>query len=194
MTSPPARAGRSPGTAVRTFPRRFARRQKGGHDPEQRRLDGFVRRRHRRSNLRRLTKSPEDESSPCWSPDSQWICFAARNQERGRSAKYPSRAGLPQRIPPRESQSDRAGLVAGWEVDRLHRPNGRVRDLRGAVARRQRDGIGPGRRPSWAPNSRTLVMARRNGGVLSLLDVPTKQVKDVTRVSSGVNSQPSWAR
>ena len=29
-------------------------------------------------NLKRLTKSPEDESSPCWSPDGKWICFATK--------------------------------------------------------------------------------------------------------------------
>jgi Tol biopolymer transport system component len=51
-----------------------------------------------------------------------------------------------------------------------------------------------GEDPSWAPNSRTLIFSRRSTGRLSLLDVPTKQVKDVTRVSSGENSQPSWAR
>ena len=50
---------------------------------------------------------------------------------------------------------------------------------------------------SWAPNSRTLVFARRHGGhyTLSLLDVFTKQVKDVSRISgSNSQSQPSWAR
>ena len=54
-----------------------------------------------------------------------------------------------------------------------------------------------GEDPSWAPNSRTLIFTRRQSGrnVLSLLDVPTKQVKDVSR-SSGTSSQsqPSWAR
>ena len=53
-----------------------------------------------------------------------------------------------------------------------------------------------GEDPSWASNSRTVVFARRGrGGLrgLSLLDVPTKQVKDVPRIS-GSNSQPSWAR
>jgi Tol biopolymer transport system component len=53
----------------------------------------------------------------------------------------------------------------------------------------------PGEDPSWSPNSRTVVFSRRAGNqrVLSLLDVPTKQVKDVSRIS-GSNSQPSWAR
>jgi Tol biopolymer transport system component len=52
-----------------------------------------------------------------------------------------------------------------------------------------------GEDPSWSPNSRTVVYARRGGGryTLSLLDVPTKQTKDISRLS-GSNSQPSWAR
>jgi TolB protein len=52
-----------------------------------------------------------------------------------------------------------------------------------------------GEDPSWAPNSRTVVMVRRQGShrTLSLLDVPTKQTKDITRLS-GSNSQPSWAK
>src|SRR5437879_2951775 len=29
----------------------------------------------------RLTKSPQDESSPCWSPNSEWICFASKDSE-----------------------------------------------------------------------------------------------------------------
>ena len=53
-----------------------------------------------------------------------------------------------------------------------------------------------GEDPSWAPNSRTVVFARRSGAgqkVLSLLDVPTKRVKDAARVS-GSAAQPSWTR
>jgi Tol biopolymer transport system component len=54
----------------------------------------------------------------------------------------------------------------------------------------------PGADPSWSPNSRTLVFTQEvnHRRILSLLDVPTKQVKDVSRVSTGNNSQPSWAR
>ena len=43
-----------------------------------------------------------------------------------------------------------------------------------------------GEDPSWAANSRTLVFVRRGSNgtrTLSVLDVPTKQVKDVPRVS-----------
>src|SRR5208337_642761 len=59
--------------------------------------------------------------------------------------------------------------------------------------------IAEGEDPSWAPNSRTLICARRAGGkgnyVLSLLDVMTKQVKDVSRISgTSSESQPSWAK
>jgi TolB protein len=52
-----------------------------------------------------------------------------------------------------------------------------------------------GEDPSWGPNSRTVVYARRAGGgkSLSMLDVPTKQTKTVSRIS-GKNSQPSWAK
>ena len=54
-----------------------------------------------------------------------------------------------------------------------------------------------GEDPSWAPNSRTLAFGRRRGGhyTLSLLDVPTKQVKDVSRIPGiSSQSQPSWAK
>jgi Tol biopolymer transport system component len=53
-----------------------------------------------------------------------------------------------------------------------------------------------GEDPSWAGNSRTVICTRRssNGArVLSLLDVPTKRVKDGAQIS-GSASQPSWAR
>jgi len=52
-----------------------------------------------------------------------------------------------------------------------------------------------GEDPSWAPNSRTVIFTRRVGDrrVLSLLDVTSKQVKDVRQIS-GSCSQPAWAR
>ena len=148
------------------------------------------------SNLRRLTKSPEDESSPCWSPDGQWICFATKIKERRVLAKVPASGGTTERIPT-------TGAANPTEPD--WSPDGKwiafTRQTGGfEICVVPADGRGDatvlveGEDPSWSPNSRTLIFTRRSGGGhLSLLDVPTKQVKDVSRIS-GSNSQPSWAR
>jgi TolB protein len=148
------------------------------------------------TNMKRLTKSPEDESSPCWSPDGQWICFASKIKERRSLCKVPASGGPIQRIPT-------SGVLNPTEPD--WSPDGKwiaftaqMGDFEICVVPSQggtATSLVAGEDPSWAPNSRTLVFDRRSGGGhLSLLDVPTKQVKDVARVPSGVNSQPSWAR
>ena len=148
------------------------------------------------TDLRRLTKSPQDESSPCWSPDGRWICFAAKLKERRSLCKISPSGGEPQRIPtngvlnPTEPDWSPDGkwivftsMMGGFEICVVPAEGGKTFVLV------------PGEDPSWAPNSRTVVFARRQGGgrTLSLLDVPTKQVKDVSRIS-GSNSQPSWAK
>jgi TolB protein len=146
----------------------------------------------------RLTKTPEDESSPCWSPDGKWICFAAKLKERRTLCKVPASGGQVQRIAttgvlnPTEPDWSPDGktivftaMMGGFEICTVPAEGGTVTEL---VA---------GEDPSWAPNSRTVVFARRQGGrrVLSLLDVPTKQSKDVSRISGlSSQSQPSWAK
>jgi TolB protein len=145
---------------------------------------------------RRLTRSKEDESSPCWSPDGKWICFAAKLKERRVLCKVSASGGEVQRIStvgvlsPTEPAWSPDGkwivftaLMGSFEICVVPAEGGKVTEL---VA---------GEDPSWAPNSRTVIFARRQGGgrTLSLLDVPTKQVKDVSRIS-GSSSQPSWAR
>jgi TolB protein len=147
-------------------------------------------------NLKQLTNTREDESSPCWSPDGQWICFAAKIKERRSLCKVPASGGEVQRIStagisnPTEPDWSPDGkwivftaMMGGFEICVVPSQGGQATVL---VS---------GEDPSWAPNSRTVVCARRGGGTrrLSLLDVPTKQYKDVARVS-GSNSQPSWAR
>src|SRR5581483_6371472 len=52
-----------------------------------------------RSDLRRLTKSRQDESSPCWSPDGQWICYASKDNERRSLSKISVSGGAAHRIP-----------------------------------------------------------------------------------------------
>jgi TolB protein len=149
------------------------------------------------SNLKQLTATPEDESSPCWSPDGQWICFATRINERRVLAKVPAGGGAIQRIPtagaPNPTEPD-------WSPDgKWIAFTSQTGDFNICVV--PADGSAPpvvlvtGEDPSWSPNSRTLIFTRRTGGryVLSVLDVFTKQVKDIARIS-GNDSQPAWAR
>jgi len=151
------------------------------------------------SGLKRLTKSPQDESSPCWSPDSKWICFAAKEREHrtlcivspsGGAAKNIATGGFPSPTEPDWSPDGNwiaftAQFRAGFQIC--------VVPAKGGAA----TSLVEGEDPSWAPNSRTLAFGRRQAGryVLSLLDVPTKQVKDVSRISGiSSQSQPSWAK
>lgn len=150
------------------------------------------------SGLRRLTDNRQGDSSPCWSPDGLTVCYSSR--ERGPSMLYlvPSAGGEPRRL-------RLAGVSNATEPD--WSPDGRtiafttqsrggfevcvVPASGGDVSR-----LAPGEDPVWAPNSRTILCARRVGSgerVLSLLDVPTRQTKDLPRLS-GSCSQPTWAR
>ena len=148
------------------------------------------------SNLKQLTSTPEDESSPCWSPDGQWICFATKIAERRVLAKVPAGGGAMQRIPtpgaPNPTEPDWSpdgkwivftSQAGGFDICVMPAGGGAPTVL---VA---------GEDPSWSPNSRTLISTRRAGGryMLSVLDVFTKQVKDIARIS-GSDSQPAWAR
>jgi TolB protein len=147
------------------------------------------------SNLKRLTKSKEDESAPCWSPDGKWICFASKLSERRALCKVSSSGGPVERIPssgvPNPTEPDWSpdgqwiaftSQGSGFDICVMPSKGGEVIKL---VA---------GEDPSWSPNSRTLIFARHEAGRLALLDVFTKQWKDIARVSSGVNSQPNWAK
>lgn len=148
------------------------------------------------SGLQRLTFSREDESSPTWSADGQWIYFATRQNGRRVLARIPATGGSIQRVPtagvanPSEPDCSPDGKwiaftaqMGGFEICVVPAEGGTATVL---VS---------GEDPSWAPNSRTLIFTRRVGDrrVLSLLDVATRQVKDVARVS-GNSSQPAWAR
>jgi len=147
-------------------------------------------------NLKQLTFTKEDESSPCWSPDGQTLCCASR--QRGRAELYlvPAAGGAMKRL-------NTIGVGTATEPD--WSPDGKTilfTTTTGgfticAVSARGGNAeiLVAGEDPSWAPNSRTAIFTRRTSGrrVLSLLDVPTKQVKTITQIS-GSCSQASWAR
>jgi TolB protein len=149
------------------------------------------------TGLKRLTTTEED-SSPCWSPDGQWICFATKVAERRMLEKVPAGGGTSERIPTPEAPNP---TEPDWSPDGkwiafTRQVGGGEFDICVAPA----SGGTPtvlvaGEDPSWSPNSRTLVFTRRAAGrhTLSVLDVFTKQVKDIGRIS-GNDSQPAWAK
>ena len=148
------------------------------------------------ANLRQLTSSREGESSPCWSPDSQTICFVSR--ERGPASLYAVSAsgGHKRQIPavgaPNPTEPDWSP-DGKWIVFTSQR-----REFEICIVKAEG---GPaidlvaGEDPTWAPNSRAVIFCKGpdHAKKLSLLDVPTKQVKDVPRILES-NSQPSWAK
>jgi len=147
------------------------------------------------TNFRQLTSTPEDESSPCWSPDGQWICFATKLKARRVLAKVPAGGGLVQRIPTSGVSNP---TDPSWSPDgkwiaftsQMGDFNICIVPAGGGTA----TVLVPGQHPSWSPNSRTLVMNHATGyrQSLSVLDAMTKQVKDIGRIS-GNDSQPAWA-
>ena len=151
------------------------------------------------TGLKRLTTSPQDESSPCWSHDGKWICFAAKEKEHRALCKISAAGGKMQQIStgglslPSEPDWSPDNKWIAFTVQHSGDFQICVVPAEGGTATQ----LVEGEDPSWAPNSRTLAYARREGGryTLGLLDVPTNQHKDISRIAgSNSQSQPSWAR
>ena len=148
------------------------------------------------SNLKRLTTGVED-SSPCWSPDGQWICFATKIAGRRLLAKVPAGGGAVQVIhttgAPNPTEPD-------WSPDGKWIAFTSQTSEFDICVMPADDSASPmvlvrGQDPSWSPNSRTLIFSHSAGYLqtLSVLDVFTKQVKDVGRIA-GSDSEPAWRK
>lgn len=148
------------------------------------------------SNLKRLTTTRESESSPCWSPDGSTICVVSMKDGAPGLYLIGADGGAMRRLrtggattvtePDWSPDGETIVFTALWS-----RFNICVVPATGG----QVTALEEGEDPSWAPNSRTVIFSRKKNGkrILSLLDVPTKRVKDV-RQNSGSWSQPSWAK
>jgi TolB protein len=147
--------------------------------------------------LKRLTKSQDDESSPCWSPDGKWICFATKIGGRRLLAKVLADGGETQVIPTRGAPSP---TEPDWSPDGkwiAFTSQTSEFDICVMPADGSKDPVVlvPGEAPSWSPNSRTLIFNHsvRYQQTLSVLDVFTKQVKDMGRIA-GSDSEPAWRK
>lgn len=148
------------------------------------------------SNLKQLTQTREDESSPCWSPDGRNLCVVSRVSGRaalylinpgGGSLRRLTTAGILNATEPSWSPDGKTiaftANMGGFQICTVPAVGGEAAVLVG------------GEDPSWAPDSRRLAFTRRvaDRRIVSLLDVPTKRVKDIRQIS-GSYSQPDWAR
>jgi len=146
----------------------------------------------------RLTQSREEEACPTWSKDGKTICFTSSARGGVRLFTIPASGGNPKRLT--------TGSVSGMITEPDWSPDGQwiaFTSMSGGVgyicvvaaSGGQAEVLTQGEDPCWAPNSRNLVFMREKKGrkTLSLLDVPTKHVKDVLQTAAE-QSQPSWAR
>lgn len=148
--------------------------------------------------IEQITKTRVEEATPCWSPDGQKLCFVSRATGRPRLwvHDFGSNKSQPLQIIGAASSFEPDWSPDGkWIAFTIQR-GGSFRICVCPAEGGKMVEITEGEDPSWAPNSRTLVFTKRasNGDrILSLLDVPTKRVKDIPASSRGL-SQPSWSR
>ncbi len=144
-------------------------------------------------NLKQLTNTREAEASPTWSPDNRTICFSS--EAGGQSALYTitTAGGAMKKLPGAYGLCTEPDWSPDGKIIAYTRQSGRnfsiyIVPVNGGTPRE----VATGEDPSWAGNSRN-IMLTRDQSHLSVLDVPTKQIKDIARVS-GASTQPTWSR
>jgi TolB protein len=148
------------------------------------------------TGLKQLTTTREAEFSPCWSPDGRTICYGSREQGATLLFTISPSGGSPRRLATTGAPSP---TEPDWSPDgKWIAFTSQTRTFQICIVAATGGEAIPlveGEDPSWAPNSRALLFCRGRDHAkqLSLLDVPTKQVKTLPRILES-NSQPSWAK
>jgi Tol biopolymer transport system component len=145
---------------------------------------------------------------PTLSPDGGTACSAVTRFDMEKNDSSTSLWLFPTGLGPPRSGASRARMLTAGDKDGDPKwsPDGKwiaftLQTGEFDICVMPADGSAPptmlvsGEDPSWSPNSRTLIFTHRSGGryALSVLDVFTKQYKDIARIS-GNDSQPAWAR
>lgn len=143
----------------------------------------------------RLTQTREMEVAPCWSPDGSRLCFTGGSKPL--LYTIDANGGTPRRL---TLGGATHATEPSWSPDGKWIAFTQTNGTRFSVYVVPGGGgncinLTGGEDPNWSPNSRTLIFSRRVSGdrrVLSVLDVPTKQVKDLPLSSLGNCTQPTW--
>jgi len=149
------------------------------------------------TGLKQLTFTKEAESSPCWAPNNETICFASRSGGPPQLFTVAASGGSPARLRTSLASSP---TEPDWSPDgKWIAFTSLAQSFRICMVPAKGGGgdaivLADGEDPTWAPNSRALIFSqgRDHAKHLCLLDVPTKQTKNIGRIL-GSNSQPSWA-
>jgi len=148
-------------------------------------------------DLQRKTRSKSTQATPCWSPDGRNICLVSNQSGPAKLFIIPAAGGSLRQL---QTIGVYNATEPDWSPDGKQiafttQKGGRfeicVVPAEGGVV----TPLTEGQDSSWAPNSRNLLFIRgpRSQRVLSLLDVPTKHVKDIAKFKESC-SQPVWAR
>ena len=150
------------------------------------------------SNLQQLTKTKEDESSPCWSPNGDRICYASRPNERRGLFLISANGGQPTRLNtggyPNPSEPDWS--PDGRQVAFQTRIDGRFQIFTMSLRDRQPRQLtseGQNEDPSWAPDGRHLVFVSSRSGTRQLwvLDTESGRLRQLTQ--AGGPRLPAWS-
>jgi TolB protein len=165
-----------------------------------RRVDLFILSAQTGQVARQLTSDLSAESSPCWSPRGDQICYVSDRAGRPQLFIIPAGGGSPSRLL-RESEET---VSPDWspvsnQICFAARQGNQyaigVVDMSDSSRQRRivTNAAGSWESPSWAPDGRHVVCSRRNGSRSELYMVDTWHGRLIPITQGGSHSLPSWS-